>query len=102
MQEEELASASQISPGLIHGVPDRLEGWEDDFTVPKQFSGVVMVALTTGRVSSNVRAQIIQDVATKMLSYCKYPTATQYETVAHKLISQFPMLKDSIGIGHVS
>ena len=98
--QEELASASQISPGLIHGVPDRLEGWEDDFTVPKQFSDVVMVALTTGRVSSNVRAQIIQDVATKMLSYCKYPTATQ--SVAHKLISQFPMLKDSIGIGHVS
>lgn len=86
----------------MQGVPDRSEGWEKDFVVPKQYSGTVMAALTTKRISSNVRAQKSQDVATKMLSSCKYPTSEQYEVVAHKIISTFPVLKDSMGVGYVS
>jgi len=62
-----------VTPDLMQRVPDRLDGWED-FIVPKQYSGSVMVALTKGGITSNVRSQITQDVATKMLSYCKYPS----------------------------
>ena len=31
-------------------VPDHLPGWEDDFTVPKQYSEIVMAELTTGQL----------------------------------------------------
>ena len=86
----------------MQGVPDRLADWEENFIVPKQYSGNVMAALTLGRVTSNIRAQIVQDVATKMLSYCKYPSPGQYERVAQKLVETFPVLKDSMGLGHVS
>lgn len=61
-----------------------------------------MAALTTKKISSNVRAQISQDIATKMLGYCKYPTSDQYEVIAQKIVSTFPVLKDSMGTGHVS
>ena len=74
----------------------------EEFVIPKQYSGSVMAALTTGRITSNVRAQITQDIATKMLSYCKYPSPEQYERVGQKLVETFPILKDSMGLGHVS
>lgn len=61
-----------------------------------------MAALTTKKISSNVRAQISQGIATKMLSYCKYPTSEQYEIIAQKIVSAFPVLKDSMGVGYVS
>ena len=61
-----------------------------------------MAALTTKKISSNVRAQISQDVATKMLSNCKYPTTEQFEIVAQKIVSSFPVLKDTMGVGYVS
>lgn len=94
--------SASVSPDLIQGVPSHLDGWEHEFTIPKQYSGTVMAALTTKKISSNVRAQISQDVATKMLSYCKYPTADQYEVIAQKIVSAFPVLKDSMGVGYVS
>lgn len=94
---------SNVSPSkIVQGVPDRQEGWEDDFTVPKQYSGTVMAALTEGRISSNVRAQMVQDIVTKMMSHCLYPTPFQFETVAQKLVDAYPVLKDSLGPGHVS
>lgn len=96
------STSAAMMPALIQGVPDRLAGWEGDFVVPKQYSGAVMAALTTGRVSTNIRSQIVQDVTTKILSYCKYPTTLQYEVVALKLTTQFPILTDTIGLGHVS
>ena len=83
-------------------MPDRANGWEKEFVVPKQYSTAVMAALTQNKISSNIRNQIVQDVATKMLSHCKYPSAEQYETVAFKVVTEFPSLKDSMGIGHVS
>lgn len=79
-----------------------MEGWENEFVIPKQYSGTVMIALTNVRITTNVRAQIVQDVATKMMSYCKYPSTDQYETVAIKLVTAFPILKDSMGPGHAT
>ncbi len=63
---------------------------------------MVFKELTEGVISNNVRSQIVQDVATKMISYCKYPSKLQYMTVAQKIIVAYPILKDSMGIGHVS
>ena len=87
---------------MIQGFPDRLSSWEESFTVPVQYSAVVMAALLSGHIIGKVRNQISQDVATKMLSYCKYPSKEQYETVALKLVEAFPVLKDTLPPGHVS
>lgn len=87
---------------VVQGVPNHLNGWEHEFSVPKQYSETVMAALTAKKISSNVRAQISQDVATKMLGYCKYPTSDQYEVIAQKIVATFPVLRDSMGTGYVS
>ena len=78
----------------MQGVPDRLAGWEEEFVIPKQYSGSVMAALTTGRITSNVRAQIAQDIATKMLSYCKYPSPEQCRVLLCITYSSITALMD--------
>ena len=72
----------QSSQTIIDNVPDRENGWEKEFVVPKQYSTAVMAVITQNKISSNIRNQIVQDVTTKMLSYCKYSSAEQYETVS--------------------
>ena len=83
---------------MIQSVPDRLSSWEESFTIPVQYSNTVMAALSTGCLTSNVRAQ---DVSTKMLSYCKYPSKEQYETISLKLVEAFPVLKDTHPPGYI-
>ena len=84
-------------------VPDLLNGWEDDFIVPTQFSEKTMAAISTGNLTSSARAEIVQMSAAKMLSYCKYPSSIQYETVASKIVAKVLKGKgDTFGSGHVS
>ena len=47
-------------------VPDVLNGWEDDFIVPTQFSETTMAAISTGNLTSSARAEIVQMSAAKM------------------------------------
>ena len=85
----------------MQSVPDRLPGWEDNFVVPRQYSQRVMTELTIGKVTGTTRRSIIQDVASKCLNYCKYPSTHQIDTIASKIVSTFPVLADTIGTGHV-
>ena len=78
-----------VSPGLVQGVPNHLEGWEHEFEVPKQYSGSVMAALTTKKISSNVRAQISQDVATKMLIIASIQHQINMKSLHRKLSQLF-------------
>ena len=90
-------------PGGIPSVPDHLVGWEDDFVVPTQFSNATMCSLSSGKLSSSARREIVQQVAAKMLSYCKYPTSQQFETVASKIVKDLLKGKgDALGNGYVS
>ena len=86
----------------MQSVPYHLPGWEDEFIVPKQYSEIVMAELTTGQVTDITRRAIVQDVAAKCLNYCKYPSNNQIQVVASKIVSTFPILKDTIGTGSVS
>lgn len=88
---------------MLSDVPDTLNGWEEEFTVPSQFSERTMASLSSGNITSSARAEIIQMTVAKMLSYCKYPTALQYETVARNIVATILKGKgDRIGSGHVS
>lgn len=86
----------------MQSVPDHLPDWEDDFTVPKQYSEIIMAELTTGRVTDITRHAIVQDVAAKCPNYCKYPSSNQIQVVASKIVSTFPITKDTTGTGSVS
>ena len=87
---------------MLSDVPDTLNGWEEEFTVPSQFSERTMASLSSGNITSSARAEIIQMTVGKMLSYCKYPTALQYETVARNIVATILKGKgDRIGSGHV-
>ena len=84
-------------------VPDTLNGWEEGFVVPSQFSERTMASISSGNITSSARNEIIQMIVAKMLSYCKYPTAIQYETVARNIVATVLKGKgDRIGSGHVS
>ena len=84
-------------------VPDTLNGWEEEFVVPSQFSERTMASISNGNITSSARNEIIQMTVAKMLSYCKYPTAIQYKTVARNIVATLLKGKgDKIGSGHVS
>ena len=84
-------------------VPDTLNGWKEHFVVPSQFSERTMASISSGNITSSARAEIVQMTVAKMLSYCKYPTAVQYETVARNIVTTILRGKgDRLGSGHVS
>ena len=58
-----------------------------------------MTSLGSGTIS---RTEIVQMTVAKMLSYCKYPTSAQCDTVASKIVSNLLKGKgDAFGNGHV-
>ena len=60
-------------------------------------------SLSSGKLSSSTRRETVQQVAAKMLSYCKYPTSRQFETVASKIVKDLLKGKeDTLGNGYVS
>jgi len=96
-------SGSSVQTSIPSNVPDYLEGWEEDFSVPTQFSERTMGVLSSGLMSKSARAEIVQATTAKMLNFCKYPTAQQYNIVAKKIVnSLLNGKKDSTGTGFVS
>ena len=96
-------SGSTVQTSIPSNVPDYLEGWEEDFTVPTQFSERTMGVLSSGVMSKSARAEIIQATSAKMLNFCKYPTAHQCNIIAKKISTHLLNgKKDSTGTGFVS
>lgn len=87
---------------IVSTVPDRLEGWEDAFQVPTQYSESSMLAISKAELTSSTRREIVQSVASKMLNHCKYPTTDQIGVVASKIVGTIKGSRDSLGTGHVS
>lgn len=81
-----------VSNGLL-----RADGWEVSFIVPQQFSNGTMAGIQSGIISSRARHEIIQEVASRILNHCLYPSAKQFDVVASKLVYKFPQLADKIG-----
>lgn len=97
----------QLQNVLSHNVPLRADGWEVGFLIPKQFSTATMASLQSNLIAGKARHEIVQEVTSRMLNYCLYPTSKQYDVVASKLINAFPCLTDKmndeiIGTGFVS
>ena len=85
---------------IISTVPDRLDGWEETFDVPTQYSESSMLAISKGELTSSARREIVQSVASKMLNNCKYPTTDQIDVVASKIV-EIKGSCDNLGTGHV-
>lgn len=66
-----------IKMEILSEVPSRLEGWEDTFEIPTQYSERTMLALTKKQLNSSARNEIVQGIAAKIFSHCKYPTSSQ-------------------------
>lgn len=86
---------------IISTVPDRLDGWEEAFDVPTQYSESSMLAISKGELTSSARREIVQSVASKMLNNCKYPTTDQIDVVASKIVGKIKGSRDNLGTGHV-
>ena len=93
----------EVRTCIPSNVPDRAEGWEDDFKVPTQFSQCTMAVLASGKMTKSAKAEIVQATVSKMLNYCKYPTTAQQEVIAKKITAVVMHgRKDSTGSGFVS
>ena len=93
----------EVRASIPSNVPDRAEGWEDDFKVPTQFSQCTMAVLESGRMTKSAKAEIVQTTISKMLNFCKYPTTAQQDVIAKKITADIMHgRKDSTGSGFVS
>ena len=71
--------------------------------VPKQYSENTMMAIASKKITDTHRNEIVQEICSRMINYCLYPTTKQQSIVAAKLVQAFPPLKDtSFTTGHVS
>lgn len=62
-----------------------------------------MAALTNKRIGDKHRHEITQEICSRIINFCKYPTKKQRDIVASKLVQKFPQLRDcSFTCGHVS
>ncbi|XP_065893396.1 uncharacterized protein [Dysidea avara] len=97
---QKLNQGPSVQASITSNVPDYLEGWEENFTAPTQFSERTMGVLSSGLMSKSARAEITQATTAKMLNFCKYPTADQYNIVAKKIVTNLLNgKKDSTGTG---
>ena len=98
-------STAQVSQELTQksDVPDFADGWENDFIIPSQYSEDTMAALRSKRIGDKHRHEIVQEICSRMINFCKYPTTKQRNIVAAKLVQKFPQLRDArFTCGHVS
>ena len=96
-------SEIEVKTSIPSNVPDRAEGWEDNFKVPTQFSQSTMAVLASGKITKFARAEIIQTTVSKMLNFCKYLTTSQHEVIGKKITADLLHgRKDSTGSGSVS
>lgn len=61
-----------------------------------------MAALESGEIIKAVRTEIINAVALQLFQYTTLPMPEEYTGVCVKLITAYPVLKDTIGNGYVS
>ena len=73
-----------------------------DFEVPKKYSKRTMEAIESGELTKSVRIDIINVLALKVFQYTSNPTSEEYTSVCIRLITAYPVLKDTIGNGYVS
>ena len=92
----------QASVSSLSDVPSYAEGWENDFIIPSQYSEDTMAALRNKRIGDKHRYEIVQEICSRIINICKYPTGKQRNIVAAKLILKFPQLRDTnFTCGHV-
>ena len=77
---------------------ERASGWENDFAIPMQYSHRTMVALQTKVISDHAQHEITQEVCSRMMNYCTYPTSKSLKWWQQSWCSQ---LRDTYFTGHV-
>ena len=87
--------------GPVNKFANKTPGWEADFEVP-DVSVKTAQALESGKVSLSTRTELIGAVAYSVWGYTHYPTGEQYNTICAKVVSKYPVLKDTIGTPYVS
>lgn len=107
MKEQLLAEPEADNPPdamvlcFAASVPDRLDGWENDFAPIQQYSASTNMCISQGSLNSAARTEITQATASQIMNICRYPTTKQLQTVASKIMHQIK-IKDAVGIGYVS
>ena len=86
----------QASASSLSGVPNYAEGWENDFIIPSQYSEDTMAALRNKKIGDKHRHEIVQEICSRMINVCKYPTSKQRKIVATKLTLKFPQQETPI------
>ena len=95
------SSSAFFEACFVKDVPDKADGWENDFQPAKQYSAQTTLRISQGSLNSAARKEITQTAASQILNICRYPTRQQLDVVGYKIMTTIK-IKDAIGIGYVS
>ena len=73
----------------------------DPFPIPKHFSKDVEIALRDKKMSRESNRKFITSVASAILAFKRYPTASDYENVGRAIILKYPFLRSPQGTPQV-
>ena len=71
------------------------------FPVPKHFTKDIEIALRNKTMTREINKKFISTIASAVLSYKRYPSASDYENVGLSIIEKYPFLKSPQGTPQV-
>lgn len=76
--------------------------WAEVLVLPSRFSTATTVAIETGVLTKSARNEIVDSLATLMLTYTSRPTSQDFTIICRRLMEKYPQLRDMIDEGYVS
>ena len=75
--------------------------WSANFKLPNT-PYAVEKSLEKKEMTVHATDKMVEYIGDKMYGICRCPTKEDYKTVARKMVTEYPFLKDKIGSGYVS
>ena len=76
--------------------------WADVLVLPTRFSRATTMAVETGVLTKSARVEIVDSLATLILTHTSRPTPHDLTIICQRLTEMYPKLKDMLDNGYVS
>ena len=76
--------------------------WANSLVLPTRFSVSTAVAIESGVLTKAARVEVVDSLATLMLTFTSRPTPHDFDVICRRLTAKYPKLKDLVDGGYVS
>ena len=76
--------------------------WVDVLVLPTRFSTATTMTIETGVLTKNARVEIVDSLATLILTHTSWPTPHEFTVICQRLTEKYPKLRDMLDNGYVS